>query len=42
MSVTYELGDEALRLHALDEAFRNALPPELVPFLDHWRRTARP
>jgi hypothetical protein len=26
--------------YALDEAFRDALPPELVPHLDHWRQIA--
>jgi hypothetical protein len=27
--------------YTLDDEFRDALPPELVPYMDHWRKTAR-
>jgi hypothetical protein len=33
---------ERMPHYSLDDAFRDALPPELVPYLDHWRETARP
>jgi hypothetical protein len=28
--------------YTLDDEFRDALPPELIPYMDHWRETARP
>jgi hypothetical protein len=33
---------ERMPHYALDDDFRGALPPELVPYFDRWRRTARP
>jgi hypothetical protein len=32
---------ERMPHYALDDAFRDALPPELTPYLDHWRQTTR-
>jgi hypothetical protein len=28
--------------YTLDGGFRDTLPPELIPYMDHWRETARP
>ena len=33
---------ERMPHYSLDDAFRDALPPDLVPYFDHWRETARP
>lgn len=33
---------ERMPHYALDDAFRDALPPELVPYLDRWRQTSSP
>jgi hypothetical protein len=33
---------ERMPHYTLDDTFRDALPPDLVPYLDHWREAARP